>query len=187
MPLNHGAGEDTCESPRPQEYQTSQSQRKSTPNIHWKDCCLSCLVQLSCSVSVYLQLHGLHHTTTPCPSPIPESYSNSCPLSQWCHPTILCRPLLLCSIVPSIRVFSNESALHIRWPKYWNFSFNISPSNEYSGLISPRIDWFDLPAVEKTLKSLLQYHRSKTSILQCSALSTVQLSHLYMTTGKTTF
>ena len=99
---------------------------------------------------------------------------------------ILCYPLLLLpSIFPSIRVFSNESAFRIRWPKYWSFSFSISPSNEYSGLISFRIDWFDLLAVQGTLKSLLQHHSSKASILQCSALFMVQLSHPYVTTGKT--
>ena len=99
---------------------------------------------------------------------------------------ILCHPLLsLPSIFPSIRVFSSESVLHIRWPKYWSFSFNISPSNEYSGLISLRMDWLDLLAVQGTLKSLLQHHSSKASILRRSALFTVQLSHPYMTTGKT--
>ena len=98
---------------------------------------------------------------------------------------ILCRPLLLLpSIFPSIRVFSSESPLHIRWPKYWNFSFNISPSNEHSGLISFRMDWLDLLAVQGTLKSLLQHHSSKASILRCSAFFIVQLSHPYMTTGK---
>ena len=98
----------------------------------------------------------------------------------------LCHPLLLLpSIFPSIRVFSNESVLCIRWPKYWSFSFSIIPSSEYSGLISFRIDWFDLLAVQGTLKSLLQYHSWKASILQCSAFFMVQLSHLYMTTGKT--
>ena len=101
------------------------------------------------------------------------------------HP-ILCHPLLLSpSIFPSIRVFSNESVLHSRWPKYWSFSFSISPSNEHSGLISFKIDWFDLLAVQGTLKSLLQYHSSKASILQCSAFFIVQFSHPYMTTGKT--
>ena len=94
-------------------------------------------------------------------------------------------PLLLPSIFPSIRVFSNDSTLHIRWPKYWNFSFNISPSNEHLGLISIRIDWLDLLAVQGTLKRFLQHHSSKASILQCSAFFTVQLSHPYMTTGKT--
>ena len=99
---------------------------------------------------------------------------------------IFCQPLLLPpSIFPSIRVFSNESVLHIRWPKYWSFSFSISPSNEYSGLISLQIDWFDLIAVQGTLKSLLQHHSSKASIPQCSAFFIVQLSHSYMTTGKT--
>ena len=99
---------------------------------------------------------------------------------------ILCRPLLLLpSIFPSIRVFSNESALHVRWPKNWSFSFNISPSNEHPGLISFRMDWLDLPAVQRTLKSLLQNHSSKASILLHSAFFIVQLSHPYMTTGKT--
>ena len=99
---------------------------------------------------------------------------------------ILCHPLLLLpSIFPSIRVFSNESALRMRWPKYWGFSFNISPSSEHPGLISFRMDWLDLLAVQGTLKSLLQHHSSKASILQCSAFFLVQLSHLYMTIGKT--
>ena len=99
---------------------------------------------------------------------------------------ILCHPLLfLPSIFPSIRVFSNESVLHIRWAEYWSFSFSISPSNQYSGLISFRMDWLDLLAVQRTLKSLLQHHGSKASILWCSALFIVQLSHPYMTTGKT--
>ena len=99
---------------------------------------------------------------------------------------ILCHPLLLLpSIFPTIRVFSNELAHHIRWPKYWSFSFNISPSSEYSGLISFRMDWLDLHAVQGTLKSLLQHHHSKASILQCSAFFIVQLSHPYMTTEKT--
>ena len=99
---------------------------------------------------------------------------------------ILCRPLLLLPpIPPSIRVFSNESALHMRWPKYWSFSFYIIPSKEQPGLISFRMDWLDLLAVQGTLKSLLQHHSSKASILQCSAFFTVQLSHPYMTTGRT--
>ena len=99
---------------------------------------------------------------------------------------ILCHPLLLPpSILPSIRLFSNESPLRIIWPKFWSFSFSISPSNEYSGLISFRMDWLDLLAVQGTLKSLLQHHSSKTSILQCSAFFIIQLSHPYMTTGKT--
>ena len=98
---------------------------------------------------------------------------------------ILCHPLLLPSIFPSIRVFSNESVLHIRWPKYWSFIFSISPSNEYSGLISFGMDWLDVLAVQRTLKSLLQHHTSKALILQCSAFLIVRLSHPYMTTGKT--
>ena len=101
------------------------------------------------------------------------------------HLILCCPPLLLPSIFPSIRVFSNESALHIRWPKCWSFSFNISPSSEYPGLSSFRMDWLDLLAVQGTLKSLLQHHSSKASILQLSAFFIVQLSHPYVTTGKT--
>ena len=122
-------------------------------------------------VSNSLQPHEPQHARPPCPS----------------SHLILCHPLLLLlSIFPSIRVFSNESALHIRWPKYWSFSFNISPSNEHSGLISFRMDWLDLLAVQGTLKSLLQHHSSKASVLQCSAFFIVQLSHPHVTTGKTT-
>ena len=98
---------------------------------------------------------------------------------------ILCHLLLLPSIFPSIRVFSSESVLHIRWPRYWSYSLSLSPSNEYSGLIFPRIDWLDLLAVQGTFKSLLQHHSSKASILWLSAFFMVQLSHLYLTTGKT--
>ena len=98
---------------------------------------------------------------------------------------ILCGPLLPLSIFPSIRVFSNESVLHIRWPNYWSFRFNIIPSKEHPRLVSFRMDWLDLLAVQGTLKSLLQHHSSKTSILRCSAFFIVQLSHPYMTTGKT--
>ena len=94
---------------------------------------------------------------------------------------ILCRPLLLPSIFPSIRVFSNELGLHIRWPEYWSFNYSISPSSEYSGLICYRIDWFDLLAVQETLKCLLQHHNSKASTLRCSAFFMVQLLHLYLT------
>ena len=131
--------------------------------------------------------HGPQHIRLPCPSPTPRAYSNSCPLSQWCHPThlILCHPLLLLpSIFPNIRVFSNESVLCIKWPKDWSFSFNNSPSNEYSGLISFRIGWLDLLAVQGTLKSLHQHHSSKASVLQRSTFSMVQLSYPYVTTGK---
>ena len=117
------------------------------------------------NVSNSLQPHGLQHTKLPCPLLPPRDCSHS--LSQWCHPTlILCCPLLLLlSIFPSITVFSNESALHIRWSKYWSFSFSISPTNEYSGLISFRMDWLDLLAVQGTLKSLLQHYSSKASVL----------------------
>ena len=134
-----------------------------------------------------LQPHGLQHARPPCPSATPGVYSNSHPLSQCCHPTISpCHPLLLSPLIfPSIRVFSNESAIHIRWSKYWSFSFKISPSNEHSGLISFRMDWLYLLAVQGTLNSLLQHHTSKPSILQHLAFFMVQLSHPYMTTGKT--
>ena len=111
-----------------------------------------------------------------------------CPLRWWCNPTILSSvvPFSSCpQSFPSIRVFSSESALRIRWPKYWSFSFNISPSNEHPGLTSFRMDWLDLPAIQGTLKSLLQHHSSKASILRHSAFFIVQLSHPYMTTGKT--
>ena len=145
-------------------------------------------VQFSHSVmSDSLRLHGSQHARPPYPSLTPGVYPNSCPLSWWCHPTTSpSRPLLLMpSIFPSIKILWNESALHIRWPKYWSFNFNISPSNEDPGLISFRMDWLDLLAVQGTLKSLLQHHSSKASILQCSAFFIVQLSHPYMTTGKT--
>ena len=133
-----------------------------------------------------LQPRGLQHVRLPCPSLSPRVCSNSCPLSQWCYLTISsCHPLLLTSIFPSIRVFSNELALSIRWPKDWSFSFNISYSNEYSGLISFSIDWFDLLAIQRTLESLFQHHSSKASIFRHSVCFMVQLSHLYMTTGKT--
>ena len=140
-------------------------------------------VQFSRSVvSDFLRPHESQHARPPCPSPTPGVYSNSCPSSH----VILCRPLLLPPpIPPSIRVFSNESTLCMRWPKYWSFSFSVSPSNEHRRLISFRMDWLDLLAVQGTLKSLLQHHSSKASILQCSAFFTVQLSHPYMTTGKT--
>ena len=136
-------------------------------------------------ISDSLWTHGPQHFRLSRPSPTPGACSNSCPLSQWCHPTIsLCHTLLfLPSIFPSIRVFSNESVLHIMWSKYWSFSIN--PSNEYSALISFRIDWFDYLAVQGTPKSLLQYYSSKASILWCLAFFLVQLSHPYMTTGKT--
>ena len=134
-------------------------------------------VQFSCLVvSDSLQPHEPQHARPPRPSPTPGVYLNSCPLSWWRHLTISSSvvPFPL-SIFPSIKVFSNESALQIRWPKYWNFRFNISPSNENSGLISFRIDWLDLLAVQGTLKGLLQHHSSKASILWHSGFFMVQL------------
>ena len=130
--------------------------------------------------------NGFQDTRPPCPSPTPGVYPNSIKSVMPSSHLILYHPLLLLPpILPSIRVLSNESALHMRWPKYWSFSFNISPSNEYPGLISFRMNWLDLLAVQGTLKSLLQHHSSKASILWHSALFTVQLSHPYMITGKT--
>ena len=126
--------------------------------------------------------HESQHASPPCPSPTPGVHSNSCPSSH----LILCCPLLLLPpIPPNIRVFSNESILRMRWPKYWSFSFSFGPSNEHPGLISFRMDWLDLLAVQGTLKSLLQHHSSKASILRPSAFFTVQLSHPYRTTGIT--
>ena len=145
-------------------------------------------VQFSRSVvSNSLRPHELQHARPPCPSPTPRVHSNTSiesvmPSSH----LILCNPLfLLPPIPPSIRVFSNELTLRMRWPKYWSFSFSIIPSKEQPGLISFRMDWLDLLAVQGTLKTLLQHHSSKASILQHSALFTVQLSHPYMATGKT--
>ena len=133
-----------------------------------------------------LQPHGLQHTRLPCPSLSPRACSNSCPLSLWCHPNISS------SVIPSPSALNLSQhqclfqwvTLCLRWPKYWSFSFSISPSNDYSGLISFTIDWFDHLAVQGTLKSLLQHHNSKASFLQCSAFFMVQFSHLYMTIGK---
>ena len=141
-------------------------------------------VQFSCSVmSDSLQPQASLSLTNFQSSPKLMSIESVMPFN---HLIILCYPLLLLpSIFPSIRIFSNESALHIRWPEYWNFSFNISPSNERPGLISFRMDWLDLLAVQETFKSLLQHRSSKASILRCSAFFTVQHSHPYMTTGKT--
>ena len=145
-------------------------------------------VQFSHSVmSDSLQSHGLQHARLPCPSPTPRVCSiMSIESVMPSNHLILCHPLLLPPLIfPSIRVFSKESVLCIRWPKYWSFSFNSSLSNEQAGLISFRMDWFDLLAVQETLKSLLQHHSSKASILRHSAVFMVQLSHLYVTTGKT--
>ena len=144
-------------------------------------------VQFSCSVvSGSLQPHGLQHARPPCPLPTPRVYSNSVSVESVMpsNHLILCYPLLLLPpILPSIRVY--ELVLHIRWPNYWSFSFTISPFNEYSGLISFRMDWLGLLADQGTLKSLIQHHSSKASILLRLAFFIVQLSHPYITTGKT--
>ena len=130
---------------------------------------------------------GLQHTRPPCPSPTPRVFSNSCPSSQWCHPTISSSvvPFSRLQSFPASGSFPMSQFFAIRWPKFWSFSFNICPSNEYSGRISFRMVWFDLLAVQGTLKSLLQHHSSKASVLQSSAYFIVQLSHPYMTIRKT--
>ena len=134
-----------------------------------------------------LQPHESQHARPPCPSPAPGVHSNSCASSQWCHPAISSSVVPFSSCPQSLPawVFSNESTLHVRWPKYWSFSFSIIPSKEIPGLISFRMNWLALLAVQGTRKSLLQHYSSKASILQPSAFFTVQLSHPYMTTGKT--
>ena len=145
-------------------------------------------VQFSRSVvSDSLWPHESQHASPPCPSSTPGVNPNPCPLSQWCHPTS--HPLSSAS-PPALNLSQHQGlfkwvVLHIRWPKYWSFSFNISPSNEHSGLISFRMDWLDLLAVQETLKSLLQHHSSKASILRHSAFFIVQLLYPYVTTGKT--
>ena len=144
-------------------------------------------IQVSCSVmSDSLWPHELQHIRPPCPSPTPRVHSNSRPSSRWCHPTISSSVIRFSSCPQSLpaSVFSNESTLRMRWPKYLSFSFSIIPSEEHPGLISFRMDCLDLLAVQGTLKSLLQHHSSKASILRCSAFFTVQLSCPYMTTGK---
>ena len=152
--------------------------------------CNRILVQFSrLVVSDSLWPCGLQHARPPSPSPTPGAYSDSGPFESVMpsNHLILCHPLLLLPpSFPNIRVFSNESVLRISSPKYWSFSFSISPSNEYSGPVSFRMDWLDLLAVQGTLKSLLQYHSSKSSILLCSAFFIVQLSYPYVITGKTT-
>ena len=136
-----------------------------------------------------LQPHGLHHARLPCHSLFPEVCSNSRPLSQWYNPNISSSvsPFSSCPQSFPESAFSNGSALCISWPKYWSFSFSISPSNEYPGLISFKVDWLDFLAVQGTLKCLLQHHSSKASIIWCSAFFMIQPSHLYLTTGKISF
>ena len=147
------------------------------------------LLLFSCSVmSDSLRSHGLQHSRLPCLSPSSRACSNSCSLSQWCHPTISSSVVPFSSCPQSFLAsgsFQKSQLFSIRWLKYWSFSFNISPSNEHPGLISFKMDWLDLLAVQGTLKSLLQHHSSKASILRHSAFFMVQLSHPYMTTGKT--
>ena len=157
------------------QFRVAPAQHQRKPKWQKSNKRLSSVTQ-SCPT---LQPHRLQHMSKlPCPSPTPRACSNSYPSSWWCHPTISSRVILLLpSSFPSIRVFSNESILHIRWPKYWSFSN--SPSNEHPGLISFRMDWLHLLAVQGTLKSLLQHHSSKASILQRSAFFIVQLSHPY--------
>ena len=144
-------------------------------------------VQFSHSVvSDSLRSQELQHARPPCPSPTPRVHSNSRPSSRWCHPAISSSvvPFFSCPQSLPASVFSNESTLHMSWPKYWSFSFSIIPSREHPGLISFRMDCLDLFEVQGTLKSLLQHHSSKASILRRSAFFTVQLSHPYMTTEK---
>ena len=141
-------------------------------------------VQFSHSVvSNSLQPHGLQHDRLPCPSPTPGAYSNSCPSSLWCHPTISSSVIPFSSCLqsfPAIRVFSNESVLHMRWPKYCSFSFSTSTSNEYSGLISFRMVWLYLLVVQGILKSLLQHHSLKASVIWCSSVGLIPTSSLHM-------
>ena len=166
----------------PESYFTDN--RKLSLTYIWRG--KKCSVQFSRSVvSSSLRPHELQHARPPCPSPTPGVKLTSIKSVMPSSHLILCRPpLLLPPVPPSIRVFSNESTLCMRWSKYWSFSFSISPSKEHPGLISFRMDWLGLLAVQGTLKSLLQHHSSKASILWRSAFFTVQLSHPYMTTGK---
>ena len=144
-------------------------------------------VQFSSVRSDSLRPHESQHARPSCPSPTPGVHSDSRPLSQWCHPAVSSSvvPFSCPQSLPASESFSNESTLRMTWPKYWSFSFSIIPSKEIPGLISFRMDWLDVLAVQGTLKSLLQHHSSKASILQLSVFFTVQLSHPYMTTGKT--
>ena len=151
-------------------------------------CYYTIVSQFSCSVvSDSLRPYELQHARPPCPSPTLRVYSNSCPSNWQCHPAISSSVIPFSSCPQSLSASESfpVSWLCIRWPKDWSFSLNISPSNEHPGPISPRMDWLDLLAFQGTLKSLLQHHNSKASILQRSAFFTVQLSHPYMTTGKT--
>ena len=184
-------GTDTLEESWTVSYKTKYTliirSSNSSPCIYPKK--LKTLVQLSSSVmSDYLWPYGLQHARLPCPLPATGACSDSCPLSWWCHPTFspCVVPFSFCfRSLPASRSFPKSQFLSIRWPKYWSFGFSVSLSNEYSGLISFRMDGLDLLAIQGTLKSLLQHHSSKASVLQCSAFFIGQLSHPYMTTGKT--
>ena len=157
-------------------------------DIHFDTLFLHSSVQFSCSIMSHSSWpHELQHTRPPCPSPTPRVHSDSRPLNRWCHPAISSSVVPFSSYPQSLpaSVFSNESTLCMRWPKSWSFSFSIIPSKEHPWLISFRMDWLDLLAVQGTFKSLLQHHCSKASILWGSAFFIVQLSHPYMTTGKT--
>ena len=162
-------------------------------NKHMKKCSTSLIIQFS-SVTVMsdpLRPHELQHTRPPCPSPTPRVHTNSCPSSRWCHPAISSSVIPFSSCPqPSqhqglFQWVSSSHGVKLGWPKCWSFSFSISPSNEHPGLISFRMDWLDLLAVQGALKSLLQHHSSKASVLQCSAFFTVRLSHPDLTTRKT--
>ena len=157
-------------------------QTDETSQVRFRNPC--CSVAKLCTT---LRPHELQHARLLCPSPSPWVCSNTCPLSQWCHPTILSSvsPSPLALYLSQHQGFSSELALHIRWPKYWSFGFSISPSNVYSGVISFRINWFDLLVVQGTFKSLLLHHSSKAPVLWSSALLMVQRSYPYITTGKT--
>ena len=158
----------------------SACSRSQAENIDCIPSVRSNSVQFSRSVvSDSLWSHGLQHARLPCPSPTPRACSNSCPSSWWCHPTISSSVVPFSSCLQSFPASGSFSVLRIRWRKYWSFSISICPSNEYSGLISFRMDWLYLLAVQGTLKSLLQHHSSKTSILWHSAFFIVQLSHPY--------
>ena len=164
-------GDENCNQRKPcyEAVLRNQKQIGSIPSpSSSSSCCSPSAVVQSLSHVRHFATHGPQHARLPCPSPSPRACSNSCPLSWRCHPTISSSVIPFCSCLrsfPGIRVFSNESGLCIRWPKYWMFSFSISPSNEYSGLISFKSDWFGLLAVQGTLKSLLQDHGSKSSIV----------------------
>ena len=168
-------------------YQRSQTCQDTPPKSKWQISALLLINKNGLVMSNSLQPHELKHARLPCPSPSPRDCPSSSSLSWWCRPAISSSVIPFSSCLQSFPASGSlpvELALHIRWPKYWSFIFSISPYNEYSGLISLRIDCFDLFAVQGTLKSLLQHHSSKASILRCSAFFTVQLSHPYMITGK---